>query len=129
MRASSKPLCVIGLLIAAAVVLCGCDRSTVTVRITSPEDGAAFEVGQAITFSGTASDTQDGQLTGEALVWESDIDGQIGTGTEFSRDDLSEGFHLIFLTATNSEGFIDMDAIAITVGDAGWDNETNAGDL
>lgn len=68
MRAISIFLRPIGLLLGAAVVLCGCDRSTITVRITSPADGAAFEVGQAITFSGTASDTQDGQLTGEALV-------------------------------------------------------------
>ena len=75
-----------------------------TIVVSVPANGATFNEGEIITFTGSASDPEDGALTGAALVWSSNIDGQIGTGGSFTRDDLSPGTHTITLTATDSEG-------------------------
>lgn len=72
-------------------------------QILSPEDGETRLVGNSIPFVGSSTDSLDGPLTGSALVWTSSIDGQIGTGTNFSTT-LSLGLHTITLTATNSRG-------------------------
>lgn len=86
-----------------------------TATITSPSDSSKYTQGDTISFSGTGEDAEDGTLTGSLLVWTSNIDGQIGTGTSFSRDDLSVGSHTISLTATDSSGATGSDSIAITV--------------
>ena len=75
-----------------------------TVSITSPAIGASESAGTSALFSGTASDPEDGALSGASLVWTSSRDGQIGTGRTFSRGDLSVGSHVIILTARDSRG-------------------------
>jgi murein DD-endopeptidase MepM/ murein hydrolase activator NlpD len=101
------------LLLLLPIFLGGC-RPIVT--ITSPQNGEEFEFGQEITFSGSATDLQDENLTGNSLVWASDKDGQIGIGTEFTRDDFSQGTHVITLTATNSQGVKGVASITISIG-------------
>jgi hypothetical protein len=66
-----------------------------------------------MTFSGSASDTQDGNLT-SSLVWRSSIDGQIGTGGSFTRT-LTSGSHSITATSTDSGGLVTQRAISVTV--------------
>ena len=61
-----------------------------TVNITAPANGATFTVGDSVAFSGTATDTEDGTLTG-SLSWSSSIDGSIGSGGSFSTTGLSVG--------------------------------------
>jgi subtilisin family serine protease len=85
-----------------------------TVSITSPSDGASFDSGTSISFTGSASDTEDGDLTGN-LVWKSNIDGQIGTGGSVSVM-LSDGTHSITAEVTDSDSNTSSDIIAITVG-------------
>ncbi len=85
-----------------------------TVTITSPADGDTFDSGASILFEGTASDTEDGDLTA-SLVWTSDIDGQIGTGGSFSTT-LTDGNHTITASVTDSGGKTGSDSISITVG-------------
>ena len=87
------------MLVVLAFTLLGCPPYAVT--ILSPLSGAIIEAGEEITFSGSATDFQDGELSDDSLVWTSDKDGEIGEGEEFTRDDLSEGEHTITLTATN----------------------------
>ncbi len=94
------------------LLLAGCQP---TVTISLPQDGATFEAGVEITFSGSASDPLEGELSGDALVWTSSIDGQIGTGSEFTKSDLSEGEHTITLTATNSMEQANSASITITI--------------
>lgn len=95
-----------------------CPNQAPDVTITSPADGGTSTVGETVTFSGAATDSEDGAITGSALVWTSDLDGPIGTGAEFSRSDLSGGFHEITLTATDSEGASGSATITFGVGGA-----------
>jgi hypothetical protein len=86
-----------------------------TASITSPTDGSAYTQGDTISFSGTGEDAEDGTLSGASLLWTSSIDDQIGTGTSFTRDDLSAGTHTITLTATDSEEATGSDSVSITI--------------
>lgn len=83
--------------------------------ITSPDDGSSFGAGTSVSFAGSASDPEDGPLTGGALVWTSDIDGQIGTGPAFATSGLSIGAHAITLTATDSNGATATDEVGVAI--------------
>lgn len=71
-----------------------------TVSITSPANNARFIQGTNVSFSGSASDYQDGDLTA-ALSWNSSIDGPIGSGGGFSSSTLSTGTHTITASVTD----------------------------
>ena len=86
------------------------------VSMSSPENDATFDSGVTISFSGTASDAEDGDLSGD-LIWTSNIDDQIGTGGSFSAI-LSDGIHTIVASVTDSGGKTGSDSISITVGAA-----------
>ncbi|MFO7893756.1 MAG: hypothetical protein R6U63_08480 [Longimicrobiales bacterium] len=73
------------------------------VTILEPSDGAMFPQSDTITFRGSAEDPEDGELTGDDLVWKSDFDGDLGTGREIMVSSLSSGRHLITLVATDSD--------------------------
>lgn len=107
------------------------------VGIEAPTDGSSFSVGDTVRFEGWASmriddggtetgvtdDTagSDQVLTDSALVWTSDLDGQLGIGEEFATAALSEGTHLITLTATDENGLSASDSVRVTVEDQGSD--------
>ncbi len=99
----------------ARVVITVVANQDPTATIASPPDQAAFSPGEIITFTGSATDHEDGALAGAALVWTSSLDGQIGTGTSFTRSDLSEGTHRITLTATDSYGSHGSASVTIRV--------------
>ncbi|MFW6163548.1 MAG: Ig-like domain-containing protein, partial [Planctomycetota bacterium] len=104
-----------GIVDAAAAVGTGTpSNDPPTVSITDPADGSIFDSGASISFAGTASDTEDGDLTA-SLAWTSDKDGQIGTGGSFSTT-LSDGTHTITASVTDSGGKTASDSITITVG-------------
>lgn len=86
-----------------------------TVSITSPEDGSKYEHGDTISFISTWSDFQDGTLPDDSLVWTSSLDGQIGTGTSVTKDDLSAGTHIITFTVTDSDGDTDTDSVNVLI--------------
>ena len=87
-----------------------------TVTISQPKDGTTVTAGTAITFKGSASDTEDGTLT-TSLRWTSSRDGQIGTGASFSKV-LSAGTHTITASVTDSGGLTGTATISVTVGSA-----------
>jgi len=89
-----------------------------TVTITSPTDGSTVTAGTSVSFSGTATDTEDGDLSA-SLSWSSDLDGNIGSGASFSTSGLSTGVHTITASVTDSGGLGDSDQIALTVEQAG----------
>ena len=84
-----------------------------TVSISNPANGANFVSGTSITFSGSASDDQDGDLTG-SLAWTSSIDGPIRTGGSFSVV-LSNGTHTITASITDAGGATGTATITVTV--------------
>lgn len=110
----------------AALSLAGCggggdggptepDNRPPDVTITEPADGSTFEEGQTVTFRGMASDPEQGSLSGDALVWTSDLDGRLGTGTSVEAPSLSRGDHGIALRATDERGATRIDSVDIAV--------------
>jgi hypothetical protein len=83
-----------------------------TATISAPTDGATFNQGVSITFTG--SDSEDGDVTA-SLLWVSDLDGTIGDAATFQRSDLSAGLHTITATATDNSELSAFDDITITV--------------
>jgi len=86
-----------------------------TVSITNPADGSTFDSGATILFEGTASDTEDGDLTA-SLSWTSSINGVIGSGGSFSSTTLSDGNHTITASVTDSGDKTGSASISITMG-------------
>jgi len=84
-----------------------------TVTITAPLAGASFLLGSLVTFAGSASDKEDGNITSR-LVWRSSVDGQIGTGGLLART-LSVGSHTITASVTDSSGVASSRQVGIKV--------------
>jgi subtilisin family serine protease len=100
----------------------GTANSPPTVTIASPADGVSFTSGTSIEFIGSASDSTDGDLTGN-LVWTSNLDGQIGTGGSFPAQ-LRDGTHTIIASVTDSGSLTGSDRITIIVAPASGDTIT-----
>ena len=85
-----------------------------SVTILAPANGASFTQGDTVSFSGSANDTEDGNLT-PAMAWTSSLDGSIGSGGSFSTAGLSVGTHTITASATDSGNQTGSDSVQITV--------------
>jgi hypothetical protein len=87
------------------------------VAIRRPFEGERFFGVQTIALQAYADDAEDGRLDGASVRWRSDLDGQLAVGAEASvrADQLSEGEHLITVTATDSAGRASSDAVSIQV--------------
>lgn len=83
------------------------------VSIANPVANASYPEGASITFSGSAIDGQDGDLSA-SLKWTSNLAGQIGTGASFSRT-LAAGSHVIAATATDSGALTGTAQVTLTV--------------
>ena len=85
-----------------------------SANIGSPSNGSSFIEGSSVSFSGSASDSEDGNLSA-SLVWTSNIDGQIGSGASFSTSSLSVGTHTITASVSDSGGLSDSDSVSVTI--------------
>ncbi|MFQ6028993.1 MAG: hypothetical protein ACE5Q6_16050 [Dehalococcoidia bacterium] len=92
-------------------------NNTPIVLIEVPQEGAMFSGQGNMEFSGVASDSEDGVLDGASLVWSSDLDGVLGTDSRFSLNigTLTEGTHVITLTATDRAGAQATDSVTIHI--------------
>jgi len=84
------------------------------VTITSPENSTSYSTGATIDFQGMATDAEDGNISGENLIWTSSIDGELGNGESLSAV-LSDGVHDITLTAKDSANADSSNSIKVCV--------------
>ncbi len=117
--ASLSGRCVTGGIVDAAAALAGSSANTApTTAISAPGNGASFTAGAAVTFTGSASDAQDGSLTA-SLAWTSSVQGALGTGGSVTRSDLVVGTHVITATATDSGGLSSSSSVTIVIASSG----------
>ncbi|TMB54684.1 MAG: DNRLRE domain-containing protein, partial [Deltaproteobacteria bacterium] len=88
--------------------------SAPVVTITSPPAGTRVFAGTTVTFSGTATDATDGNLT-SALRWTSDRDGTIGSGPSFSTSHLSIGTHTITAAAADRGSLVGQTQVTLVI--------------
>ncbi len=86
-----------------------------TAAIFHPSDGEQRTAGDDIPWIGNGEDPEDGTLSGAALVWTSDIDGELGQGAMLDAPLVTLGTHTVTLTATDADGNTDAAAITIEV--------------
>ncbi len=91
----------------------GTGNTAPVVTITSPANGASFVQGTTISLTATASDTQDGNLTGQ-IQW-TDNGTPIGSGGTVSRTLTTLGAHVIVATVTDTGGLPGSSQVSITV--------------
>jgi len=84
-----------------------------SVTISAPSGGTSFASTTSISFSGSASDAQDGNISGK-LVWTSNLVGTIGSGGSFSTT-LPAGSHIVTASVVDSGGLKASKQISITV--------------
>jgi hypothetical protein len=84
------------------------------VNISSPADESVFTEGTEVQFTGTAEDTEDGDLGG-SIQWSSDRDGILGTGATIATANLSVGTHGITASVTDSGALEGSDSVSVTI--------------
>ncbi|MEO1084181.1 MAG: zinc-dependent metalloprotease family protein, partial [Acidobacteriota bacterium] len=84
------------------------------LAITSPGDGSLLVEGDLLTFQATATDPEDGSLSG-TIAWSSSIDGAFGTGGTVQTSGLSLGTHVITATVSDGDSNTSTETITITV--------------
>jgi len=82
------------------------------VTMTAPTT-TVYNQGDTITFAGTASDFEDGDLTAH-LVW-TEGSTTLATGAGFSMSTLAPGSHTITASATDSAGKTTQTSVTVTV--------------
>ena len=85
------------------------------VTINSPKNNQVFKEGEIIYFNGKAIDHEDGNLSGNSLIWNSSINGTFAIGESANTSKLGVGTHIINLQATDSSNVIINKSIIITI--------------
>ncbi len=98
-----------------------------TVTISSPSNGTSVDEGTALTFSGTASDAEDGSLS-SSISWSSNLDGSLGSGSSVNAT-LGVGTHTVTASVTDSGGAGDTDTVSVTVNSVGGGGITLSGNI
>lgn len=87
------------------------------VDIRSPETGGLFIGNQVVVLDGSGYDNEDGKLSGENMIWSSDLNGVLGYGEKITvtASMLTEGIQTINLLAQDSLGHINFDTTSIQI--------------
>lgn len=83
-----------------------------SVTISSPANGSSFTYGTAVTFSASASDSQDGNISSR-IVWKSNGT-QFGTGATVSKA-LPLGTNTVTASVTDNGGLTSTKQISVTI--------------
>jgi len=89
------------------------------VTISLPDDSSGtptYDIGDSITFEGTASDAEDGDLT-TSIQWETSVGVPLGTGGSLTLDavTLGAGTHTIYARITDSQSGTDFDTVDVEI--------------
>lgn len=86
-----------------------------SIKILEPKEAASFPYGGlfGISLKASVNDVEDGANCC-TLTWSSDVDGQIGTGTELSYTFPSPGARVVTVTASDSDGNLGSSSINVT---------------
>jgi alpha-tubulin suppressor-like RCC1 family protein len=84
--------------------------------ILSPEGDGTIPPGTPLFLQGYAYDLEDGTLQETALRWTSSQDGDLGMGSQVLVT-LSQGQHVVILTATDSDSNVASDEVSVVVGE------------
>jgi len=87
--------------------------SAPALTIANPADGTTVIAGTQLTFNGTATDIEDGNLN-SGIAWSSSRDGSLGTGASVSPV-LSAGTHTITASITDSAAHTVTKSITVSV--------------
>jgi hypothetical protein len=87
------------------------------VTIRAPNPGDVFFGEQTMVLEASAFDFDDGPLSGASVQWQSNRDGQLGVGPMLLRSSstLSEGTHLLTVTASDSAGLTTTNSVSVQV--------------
>ncbi len=87
-----------------------------TVSISAPANGASYTCPANVSFTGTASDPEQGILS-SSITWTDSSLGSLGTGSTVSRtyDCTAAGSHVVTARVTDNKGLADTDSITITI--------------
>ncbi|MGI9307750.1 MAG: hypothetical protein ACR2P6_00730, partial [Gammaproteobacteria bacterium] len=89
-----------------------------TVSINSPVDGTTVDDATEVFFTGSAGDTEDGDLS-SSISWSSSIDGSLGPDGPGASQVLSFGTHTITASVVDSGGEPGSDSITVNVESSG----------
>ena len=107
--------CVTGGVINTQAAIGGSGGNTAPiVSISAPANGSTHNEGASITFTGSATDVQQGNMSA-SLIWTSNLQGQIGTGASFATTALGGGVHVITASVTDSGNLTGSASVTITV--------------
>ena len=98
------------------------ETATPEISITAPVDETNVNSEDSITFTGTSTDLEDGNLSAE-IIWTSNLDGALGTGGSVSAT-LSAGTHRIKASVTDADGKSAEEQIIVIVLAGGQQVET-----
>ncbi len=100
------------------LALAGGGNTAPSVSITTPTSGTSVAAGSSVSFAGSATDVEDGNLSA-GLTWTSNLSGAIGSGPTFSTTALAVGLHTITASVTDSGGLPGAASINLTVAGLG----------
>lgn len=87
-----------------------------SVTITSPSNNTTVLVDEAVTFTATASDNEDGSLT-SSIVWLDSADQNIGMGANLAQTFTAVGQYTITASVTDSSGQTTETSVVVNVTD------------
>ena len=102
---------------AQTVVTCGEDpprNHPPQVSITAPPTGTAVTQGTQVTFTGTASDAEEGNVS-SSIAWSSNLSGSLGSGASVSSTTLASGTHTVTASVTDTQGALAQASITLIV--------------
>lgn len=89
------------------------DNSSPNLSVVMPASGHIVVSGEAVVFSATASDAEEGDIS-EYVRWSSSVDGSLGTGATINAL-LSLGNHLVTATVSDDRGATISKSLTIRV--------------